>query len=54
MNFNLDTLVTIIGKQAIQIALLEAELASQPAPVDHKAMTLNDRDELRKVFDESV
>lgn len=51
MQANMDDLLIIIGRQTVQIALLEAELALKAEPpVEHKAMSKSDMDEVAKAF----
>ena len=51
MNATMDDLLIIIGRQAVQIALLEAQvmLRDEP-PVEHKALSSDEQDAVRKAF----
>ena len=51
MNATMDDLLIIIGRQAVQIALLEAKIAlSEEAPVEHVALTQEDKDAIKRAF----
>lgn len=53
MNATMDDLLIIIGRQAVQIALLEAELelrVREEEPIEHVALTSEDQEAIRKAF----
>ena len=55
MNATMDDLLIIIGRQAVQIALLEAELELRGRAVEEverDTLTQEEIDEIKRVFDE--
>lgn len=50
MSFTVDDLITIIGRQTLQIIMLEAELAAKATPVEHKPLSNKDKDDVLKEF----
>lgn len=55
MNVSPDDLITIIGRQTVQIIMLEAELASRDVPViERNTLSDKDKEEIAKAFNESV